>query len=93
MIEAGLGGQIRTPLEDDRRGGHIAFEHEEAVQLGKALRAVGVVPDFRPPITLRFAPVPLYTSYQDIWDAVMMLRDLLQSGRHRQYSRERDVVS
>ncbi|QSO47006.1 kynureninase [Alicyclobacillus mengziensis] len=93
VIEAGLGGQIRTPREDDHRGGHIAFEHEDAVQLGKALRDVGVVPDFRPPVTLRFAPVPLYTSYQDIWDAVMVIRDLLQNGRHRQYSRERDVVS
>lgn len=93
VIAAGLGGRIRTPREDARRGGHIAFEHDEAVQLAKALRAAGVVPDFRPPVTLRLAPAPLYTSYKDIWDAVMVIRDILESGRHRQYSGERDVVS
>ncbi|KPV44984.1 kynureninase [Alicyclobacillus ferrooxydans] len=93
VIDADLGGNIRTPIEDSRRGGHIAFEHEDAVQLAKALRVEGVVPDFRPPYTLRFAPAPLYTSYQDIYDAVMIISDLLKTGRHHAYSKERDVVS
>lgn len=93
VIEAGLGGHIRTPRQIEHRGGHIAFEHPEAVQLGKALRQAGVIPDFRPPNTLRFAPVPLYTSYADIWDAVEIIRDILESGRHLTFGAERDVVS
>lgn len=93
VIDQGLGGVIRTPQAEHRRGGHIAFEHEDAVQLGKALRHAGVIPDFRPPRTLRFAPVPLYTSYADIWNGVERIHTILQTGQHRQFSADRDEVS
>lgn len=93
VIAAKLGGEIRTPRADARRGGHIAFEHPEAVQLGKALRARGVIPDFRPPRTLRFAPAPLYTSYTDIWNSVETMRTILQTGHHRSFGSDRDEVS
>ena len=60
-----FGVTILNPREEQRRGGHVAMQHPEAQRIGKALRARGVVPDFRPPNILRFAPAPLYTSFTD----------------------------
>jgi kynureninase len=39
--------------------------------------ALGVVPDERPPNIVRFAPIPLYTSYLDCWRAADALMQVL----------------
>ena len=93
-VIADLGeGSIATPREPERRGGHVAYRHPHAVQLSRVLREAGVIPDFRPPDIVRLAPIPLYTSFTDIWDTVEILRNVLAEGRHRTGSSERDVVS
>lgn len=74
------GVSIATPAEDSRRGGHIALIHPDASRLSRALRGVGVVPDFRPPNILRLAPVALYTSFHDCVEAIRRLHHLLESG-------------
>jgi len=84
---------IGTPQEDARRGGHVAVEHACAPQIARALKARGVVPDFRPPNVIRLAPVPLYTSYSDVWNAVQHLREIIDSNQHRQGSTNREVVA
>jgi kynureninase len=57
---------IGTPREDERRGGHVAIEHEEGLRVSEALRSRGIIPDFRPPNILRIAPIPLYNTYYEI---------------------------
>ena len=37
----------------------------------------GVICDVREPDVVRFAPVPLYSSYHDCWRAAVALRELL----------------
>jgi kynureninase len=86
------GVTILNPREDDRRGGHVAMQHPEALRIGKALRARGVVPDFRPPNILRFAPVPLYTSFADCGQAVQILKSILLTGAYAEYPQGRDMV-
>jgi kynureninase len=44
----------------------------------QALIARGVVGDFRAPDLLRFGFAPLYVGYAELWDAVAILRDILQ---------------
>ena len=66
-----------TPREVDRRGSQlsIAVEHAEAV--ARRLRHEhGVVCDVRQPDVLRFAPAPLYSSFEDCSRAAAALRDL-----------------
>ena len=73
---------LRSPRASEQRGGHVVLEHPLARQLSVALRARGVIPDFRPPDLLRLAPGPLYTLEQELIDAVGILRELLDSGDH-----------
>jgi kynureninase len=93
QVLAPLGFAVGTPREPARRGGHVALEHEEAVRLAKALRASGVVPDFRPPNVIRLAPVALYTSYTEVWRTVEIIRSLVVSGEYLRFEGVREAVS
>ena len=57
--------------------GHVGFSHEGAGPLCEALLAAGVVGSFRKPDALRFGLGPLYLSYEDIWETVERLKDIL----------------
>jgi kynureninase len=79
---APLGFRIGTPREPERRGGHVALEHAEALAISTVMRADGVVVDFRAPAVIRLAPVALYNTYQDVRRTARMLREVVESGRH-----------
>jgi kynureninase len=93
LSQAPYGFAIGTPREDERRGGHLALEHPEAIQLAKALKARGVIPDFRPPDVIRLAPIALYTSYAELWHVVQVIREIVDRGEHRQFSSQREIIA
>jgi kynureninase len=70
-----------SPLDPDRRGSHISFRHPHAFELCQALIAEGVIGDFRSPDVVRFGLTPLYLGYEDVWRAVEIIADVLDSGR------------
>ncbi len=74
---APFGVRVVTPRADTERGGHVALAHPDAWRVCQALKAAGVVPDFRPPDVIRLAPVPLYNSFTDCAEAVIRLRRIL----------------
>jgi kynureninase len=84
---------VSTPREPERRGGHVALEHPAAVQICKALKARGIIPDFRKPNVIRLAPVALYTTFAELWQTVQVLREIVQTGEYKQFSAERDTVA
>ncbi|MDP2857904.1 MAG: kynureninase [Bacillota bacterium] len=88
-----LGFSVGTPRDPVRRGGHIALEHPEAVRIVKALRARGVIPDFRPPDVIRLAPVPLYCTFEDVWQTIRHLHDIVDRREHLSYTPERGTVA
>ena len=87
------GVRIVTPREDHRRGGHITLAHPLAGKLSQALRARGVIPDFRPPDLLRLAPSPLYTSFAECQRAVAVLLDLLSTDALDRLPERHDTVT
>ncbi|HET7036260.1 MAG TPA: kynureninase [Thermomicrobiaceae bacterium] len=96
--ESGLTGpdygyRIGTPREPARRGGHVAVEHDEGPRIARALKQRGVIPDFRPPDVVRLAPIPLYTSYHDLWRVVQQLRAIVDSGEYRTLEANREIVA
>jgi kynureninase len=75
------GARLATPADPDRRGGHVSVSHPQAWPWCSTLIERGlVIPDFRPPDTIRLGPAPLYTRFVDVFDAVERLANVLQSG-------------
>ncbi|MCA1020823.1 kynureninase [Halobacillus litoralis] len=89
----GFGFYIRNPLENERRGGHVCLVHEEAARICKALKSEGVVPDYRSPNVIRLAPVAFYTSYEDVYRVVRILKEIVQEEKHKSFKNERDIIA
>lgn len=74
------GLELVTPRDAARRGSHISYRHPHGWPIMQALIERGVIGDFRAPDILRFGLTPLYTSFADIWQAVEILDEILDSG-------------
>lgn len=96
MIEDVLAGydiDIVTPKEHASRGGHILIGHEKAAGINAALKSKGVVPDFRAPGYVRIAPVALYNSFEDVYRAVMILKEVMDDRLYDAFNNKRGVVA
>lgn len=82
-----------TPREAERRGGHIALEHREGMRISEALRARGVISDFRPPNVIRIAPIPLYNTYHEIWKTTQHLKAVIDNKEYEIFSKKRKTIS
>ena len=67
--------EIITPTNSIERGCQLSvFFHGEGRELFDYLMKNGVVTDWREPNVIRFAPVPLYTSFEDIYNFGQILK-------------------
>ena len=67
--------RLITPSDPARRGAQLSLRiRKNARGLVQQLAHGGVVADFRAPDVLRVAPVPLYTSFMDVWRFARALR-------------------
>ena len=72
--------------EPEKRGGHIALQRDEyAFEICEALKARNVVPDFRQPNVVRIAPAALYNTYQDIWNVVQLLKEIIDNKEYEKF--------
>ena len=78
--ECGDGFRLVTPGDPAHRGSQICLFHPDGYAIMQALIARGVIGDFRAPGILRFGIAPLYIRYTDVWDAVAILRSIMQTG-------------
>ncbi len=77
----GMGFEVACPRTG--RGSQVSLTHQSAYPIMQALIARGVIGDFRAPDILRFGMTPLYVGFADIWDAVEVLRGVMESGDWR----------
>ncbi|CAN5710460.1 kynureninase [soil metagenome] len=85
--------RVGTPREAARRGGHVSLQHDRAQPISLALRARGVVPDFRKPDVLRFAPSPLYNTFSELWDALETLKEIATGESYEEFSASAALVT
>jgi kynureninase len=78
-----LGIESPTPREPARRGSQVALRLPGAYEVTQALIARGVIGDFRAPDLLRLGCAPLYLRYVDVWDALEVLREILETEAWR----------
>jgi len=88
-----LGFTLASPRDSERRGAHIALHHPAAWPICQALKARGVLPDFRTPDRLRLGFAPLYTRFVDVHEGLSRLRDLVAAGAHLAYPDTRSRVT
>jgi kynureninase len=77
--------EIVTPRNPDERGCQLSLRLRSGAARGKTvfdeLGRRDVVVDWREPDHIRVAPVPLYNSFEDVWDFVEILSAVLKQGR------------
>lgn len=93
-----LGFELGSPEKPEERGSHLSFKHPEAYRICKALidPAVGnhvVIPDFRSPDYIRLGITPLYTTYVEIYQAVMEIKTIVKNQWYSHYSAEKEQVT
>jgi kynureninase len=68
--------EIITPKNQEERGCQLSvFFHGEGKELFNYLMKNGVVTDWREPNVIRFAPVPLYCSFTDMYNFGQILKN------------------
>ncbi|MFN2395754.1 MAG: kynureninase [Bacteroidales bacterium] len=93
-----LGFCLGSPEKDQERGSHVSIRHPEAYRICKALinpdtGGKTVIPDFREPDYIRLGITPLYTSYMDIYEAVMQIKMIAEQKLYNQFSKEKEQVT
>jgi kynureninase len=91
---APLGFTLKSPLEPERRGSHVALGHPEGWRISQALiERENVIPDFRPPDNLRLGVCPLYTTYLELHAAAEALRRIVADRVFAHYPAGREGVT
>lgn len=70
--------KLACPREATERTSQVTFSHPEAQKIMAEVVKRGVVADFRPPDVMRFGLAPLYNSYEDIYRAVLTLKEIFK---------------
>jgi len=73
-----------TTRETDKRGSQLAFAHPHAYAICQPLIARKVIADFRAPAILRIGFSPLFLSHAQVLEAVLRLKDIMQSQQYMQ---------
>ena len=84
---------IANPKQDDERGGHVLLLHPEAARICRALKANGIIPDFRNPNGIRIAPVALYNTFEEVWQMVHILKTIMEKESYKNYENKRGVIA
>ncbi|MGG0644317.1 kynureninase [Sporosarcina gallistercoris] len=84
---------VTSPKLDADRGGHVFIVHQEAARICKALKANGVIPDFRTPNGIRLAPVALYNTFEEVLETVNILKRIMEEEQYKQFENKREVVA
>jgi kynureninase len=74
---APLGVVLASPLDPDRRGGHVTLNHPLMKEATAALWQRDVIPDYRDPHGLRIGLSPLSTSYAEVGAGLETVREVL----------------
>jgi kynureninase len=85
---------IVTPSEPDQRGGQVTLGHAEGRRISAVLRRRHrIIGDFRAPDLLRFAPVALYNSAQEVDQAIAALREIMDRREYLEISDTKESVT
>ena len=93
-----LGFSLATPRKAEQRGSHVSLRHPEAYRINRAMiesppPAVKVIPDFRAPDFVRLGIAPLYTTFEEIHQALDRMRAIVKERIYEEYPQDRLAVT
>jgi kynureninase len=82
---------ILTPRDPLERGAQLSLFFDKAMmeEVFRRLGLRGVICDDRKPNVIRVSPAPLYNTFEEIWEFVIVLREILADIRHDTASKRR----
>ena len=80
---SGLGLELATPRDANRRGSQVSLYHEHGRRVSLAVTDQHVHGGYREPGLLRFGFAPLYNTHQEVWDAVTIIKQVLETEAWR----------
>jgi kynureninase len=80
---SGLGLELATTRDADRRGSQVSLYHEHGRRVSLAVTDQHVHGGYREPGLLRFGFAPLYNTHQEVWDAVTIMKRVLETEMWR----------
>ena len=75
-----FGFELFSPIDAAHRGSQSSYKHENAYPIMQSLISRGIIGDYREPNILRFGISPLYMRYEDVWSAIICLKNIMQSN-------------
>ncbi len=95
LLPTGTDGfSIVNPREAGHRGGHVALSHSrEGKRICDALRGRKIITDFRPPDVIRIAPVALYNTFEDVWQTVNALQEIVATAEYESFEKTRGLIT
>jgi kynureninase len=82
---------LGSPNDFSNRGSHISIQHEEAYRICQALmdenNEIVIIPDFRSPNNIRLGLSPLYNSFQEVWNVVDSLVNIVEQKSYLNYNK------
>ena len=81
----GYNFRISSPRDYRKRGSHVALRHHEGYRLSLALRDQNIIVDFRQPDFIRFAFAPLYNNFEDIYETVLSIKNIIDNKIYEKY--------
>jgi kynureninase len=92
-VLAVYGFKVGTPRQEEHRGGHVALIHEDAIRINQAMKGAGILPDYRSPNVIRLAPVAFYVSFEELYEVVRIIKDIMDHQKYKQYNDERGTIA
>ena len=93
-----VGFKLGSPRDPSIRGSHLAFKHDEAFRINKAMISPPsgkpvVIPDFRIPDNLRVGIAPLFLGYEEIVRAAVRMHEIVANIEYERFSHEAEAVT
>jgi len=82
-----LGFTLNSPQNAARRGSHVSFGHVEGWRITQCMiQEMQIIPDFRAPDNIRLGITPLYTTFGEIHETVMRMKQIVEEKLYEKYS-------
>lgn len=93
-----LGFTIASPLNINQRGSHISIQHTEGYRINRAMiepfdGSKAIIPDFRPPNNIRLGIAPLYNTFQELFETVVRIKQIVEEKQYEHFSQEKLKVT